>query len=109
MSATLPGPTGAPPVVHPLHAHQLAAALPQTQVATIDRLVRLDEVRHITGLGRSLIYAGMAAGTFPRNVQIARRSVAWRLSDVLGWCANPVVAPSQHDTKPGQAGEALHG
>ena len=58
------------------------------------RLLRRPEVEALTGLARSTIYDGMAAGTFPAPVRLSPRSVAWKLEDVRAWidsrpCARP--------------------
>lgn len=65
-------------------------AQPQTVDTTrqhIDRMLRRKEVEAITGLGRSAIYEGMAAGTFPKNVKIGARAVAWPESVIRQWIA----------------------
>lgn len=51
----------------------------------VDRLVRLPEVKHLTGLGRSSIYSYLQAGAFPQAVRVGERAVAWRLSDLERW------------------------
>ncbi len=59
-----------------------------------DRLVRLPEVEHKTGLKKSSIYAGMKAGTFPRGVALTRGCRAWPESHVDGWI-NQRIAESE--------------
>ena len=51
----------------------------------LDRLMGLREVCEATGVSRSRIYEGMAAGTFPSNRKIGPKSVRWRLSEVRAW------------------------
>lgn len=51
----------------------------------IDRLIRLPEVIHDTGLGRTSIYNGVADGTFPKPVKIGARAIAWRARDIKQW------------------------
>jgi prophage regulatory protein len=46
------------------------------------RLIRLREVKVMTGLGRSTIYADPK---FPRSVKIGARAVAWVESEVREW------------------------
>ena len=41
------------------------------------RMLRLDQVREMTGLGKTKIYELQAAGDFPMRVKITARSVAW--------------------------------
>lgn len=52
-----------------------------------DRLLRLSDVRFLTGLGRSSIYAAMAEGTFPGAVNVTGYAVAWRESEIDAWIA----------------------
>jgi prophage regulatory protein len=49
------------------------------------RLLRLTEVRYVTGLSKSSIYIYMTAGTFPRSMALGSRSVAWLESEVSQW------------------------
>lgn len=49
------------------------------------RLIRLPEVKHITGLSRSTIYSRMAQGAFPASVSLGGRLVAWKEQDVREW------------------------
>ncbi|MFL0789216.1 MAG: helix-turn-helix transcriptional regulator [Prochlorococcus sp.] len=48
-------------------------------------LMRLPEIKQLTGLSKATIYRYMDNGTFPRNVCLGERSVAWRGSDVSEW------------------------
>jgi prophage regulatory protein len=50
-----------------------------------ERLLRRSEVEAMTGRGRSAIYAGIAAGTFPKPVKIGARAVAWPESKIMAW------------------------
>lgn len=49
------------------------------------RFIRLKEVMHITGLGRSSIYNYMAEGRFPKTVSLGGRAVAWVESEIQDW------------------------
>ena len=49
------------------------------------RFIRLKEVMHVTGLGRSSIYNYMAEGRFPKTVSLGGRAVAWVESEVQDW------------------------
>ena len=57
-----------------------------------EKFLRLTEVRSLTALSRSSIYAYMAAGTFPAAVNIGARSVAWIESDITAWIAARIAA-----------------
>lgn len=54
----------------------------------MDRFLRLDEVLHITGLGRNTIYRRIREGSFPKQIRIGPNSVAWRQSDITKWMSN---------------------
>ena len=47
-----------------------------------DKILRRPAVEQVTGKSRSMIYADMAAGTFPRPVSIGKRAVGWLDSDI---------------------------
>ncbi len=59
------------------------------------KLVRLPVVEDRTGLGKSSIYAGVKARTFPAPVRLSARAVAWRESDVDQWIAERTTARGQ--------------
>lgn len=79
-------------VPRPAREH-LGAALPEVPAgaeapAAHDRLVRLREVMHLTGMSRSTIYARMGQGRFPGTVPVAGMA-AWRESEVREWLVGP--------------------
>jgi len=50
------------------------------------RILRLNEVKALTGLSRSTIYAEIAKGKFPRQVKLTgARSVGWYESAITEW------------------------
>lgn len=49
------------------------------------RLIKLKEVIQKTSLGRSTIYEFMTKGTFPKQVSLGVKSVAWLESEVDDW------------------------
>jgi prophage regulatory protein len=57
-----------------------------------NKFLRLAEVRALTALSRSSIYAYMGAGTFPACVNIGARSVAWVDSEINEWIAARIGA-----------------
>ncbi len=67
-----------------------------------DRLLRLADVRFMTGLGKSSIYAAIAEGTFPAAVNVTDYAVAWRESEIDAWIASrtKVVAEPAVPTAP---------
>lgn len=48
----------------------------------MDRILRLPEVRAVTGKSRSSIYQGIANGTFPNSVALGPRSIGFRASSI---------------------------
>jgi prophage regulatory protein len=58
-----------------------------------ERLLRIDDVCFLTGLGRSTIYAKVKGGDFPGPVQLHGACVAWRETEVDTWiAARPAAA-----------------
>ena len=51
----------------------------------VARFVRLPEVMQRCGLSRSSIYQKMADGSFPAQIKISKRSVAWLEGDLIDW------------------------
>ncbi|WP_028454606.1 helix-turn-helix transcriptional regulator [Chitinilyticum litopenaei] len=56
-----------------------------THPAKLDRFVRLPEVRRITGLCTTTIYARIARNEFPKQISCGGRAVAWLESDLIAW------------------------
>ena len=46
------------------------------------RVMRLDEVKKVTGLSKTSIYRFEKTGNFPKKVSIGKRSVGWFESDI---------------------------
>ena len=40
-----------------------------------------------TGLSRATLYRQISEGSFPRQLQLTRRCVAWRESEIESWMA----------------------
>ena len=59
-----------------------------TETRRVTRLIRLPEVRHRVGLGRSTIYRWMAEGKFPKPVQLGGYAVAWAEDEVEAWISD---------------------
>jgi len=60
--------------------------------AISQRLLRLPQVKHLTGLSKSSIYARIAEDSFPRQIPLGSRSVVWLESDIQNWIAEQVSA-----------------
>jgi prophage regulatory protein len=67
------------------------------------RLLRLPEVTRLTSLGRSAIYARVAAGTFPMPLSVSSRCTVWRESEVRAWIDS---LPRGVGPRPGSAAAA---
>jgi prophage regulatory protein len=50
-----------------------------------ERLIRLPQVEHLTGLKRAHIYGLARRGEFPKPVKIGARASAWRQTQVTRW------------------------
>ena len=57
-----------------------------------ERLLRLPEVKHLTGLSKSSIYARIAEDSFPRQISLGARTVVWSESDIQKWSAETISA-----------------
>lgn len=54
-------------------------------------LLRLPEVRALTGLSRSEIYRRMQTD-FPQPVKLGERASAWVFQEVMTWCQARIAA-----------------
>ena len=52
---------------------------------TEHQFIRLNEVKGITSLSKTSIYRLISEGTFPKQIQIGKRSVVWVRSDINNW------------------------
>lgn len=59
----------------------------ETEGLVVDRLIRIREVLHISGLSRSALYARIKNREFPAQVKLSARSSAWVRSEVVAWAA----------------------
>lgn len=55
------------------------------------RLLRLPEVKTMTGLGRSTIWKRAGDGTFPKPVKLGPRTTAWVASEVEQWATDAMA------------------
>lgn len=54
------------------------------------KFLRLNDVKALTGLGRSTIYKYIKLRAFPDAVKLGGRSVAWVEAEVLAWIAERI-------------------
>lgn len=48
-------------------------------------ILRLKDVKKVTGLGRTSIYKFIAEGTFPKSVSLSDRAVGWISTEIDEW------------------------
>ncbi|MGD9773861.1 helix-turn-helix transcriptional regulator [Diaphorobacter sp.] len=65
-----------------------------------ERLLRIDDVCYLTGLGRSTVYAKVKGDAFPNPVQLHGACVAWRESEVDAWIDARPLATAPVPIKP---------
>jgi prophage regulatory protein len=61
------------------------------------KFLRLQQIKSITGLSKSTIYARIAEGTFPKQIPLGPRLVVWVDSDIQNWIAEQVSAAKQQN------------
>lgn len=57
-------------------------------------IIRVTEVKTLTGLSQSTIYRLIKKGRFPAHLQLGERVVGWRLNDIQEWLDNLPVGNS---------------
>ena len=55
-------------------------------------ILRLPQVKAVTGLSRSSIYNYIANGSFPRQVRLGPRCVGWIEQEVDAWVAGLIAS-----------------
>jgi prophage regulatory protein len=63
--------------------------------------VRLPEVKAVTGLSKSSLYALIRASNFPAPVRLGPRTVGWVRSEVKEWAAERVLTSRSAISHPG--------
>jgi len=56
------------------------------------KILRLEDVKHTTGLARTTIYDQVARGEFPRPIKIGTRAIGWIDEEIEGWVQDRVSA-----------------
>jgi prophage regulatory protein len=51
----------------------------------VERLIRIGEVKRLTGLSAATLYRKISAKEFPRPVRLGTAARAWALSEVQDW------------------------
>ncbi len=61
-------------------------------MSTPTRLLRLDDVRQLTGFSKSTIYTLAARGRFPKPIRLGWRFAVWSEAEVRAWIAEVAAA-----------------
>lgn len=64
----------------------------------MQKLLRLNDVKAATGLGRTSLYDLMARGEFPRPVPLSARARGWLESEVRAWQDSRVASRDRRQT-----------
>ena len=56
----------------------------------VERLIRIDEVKRLTGISTATLYRKIALNEFPRPVRLGVVARAWPLSEVQVWIAGRI-------------------
>jgi prophage regulatory protein len=56
----------------------------------LERLIRIDEVKRLTGVSAATLYRKISTKEFPRPVRLGVVARAWPLSEVQSWIAGRI-------------------
>lgn len=62
------------------------------------KIIRLNQVKDVTGLGRSTIYKYIAEGSFPKPISLGDRCVGWLESEIYDWILARVAERDLQET-----------
>ena len=62
-----------------------------------ERLIRISEVKRLTGLSTATLYRKISGREFPRPVQLGVAARAWLLSEVQDWIARRIALRDTHE------------
>jgi prophage regulatory protein len=70
----------------------------QNVTRPVERLIRIGEVKRLTGLSTATVYRKISSKEFPRPVALGVLARAWPLSEVQNWIAGRIaVRGDSHD------------
>ena len=72
-------------------------------------LILRPEVSALVGLSRTSIYRMIREGSFPEPVQVGKRRIAWRQSDLNAWLESRPTGTRSTGTRPTPATKARAG
>lgn len=76
-------------------AREFESLIRQSGGRTKHRILRLPQVKSITGLSRSTIYFRIDLGTFPKQVCLGGRAVGWLEDEIQEWLQDQIDASRQ--------------
>lgn len=95
------------PILPQMVPPPVPAKLARTEVCMSSRdtddmsFLRLAEVKAITGLSKSSIYALIRAHSFPAPIQLGPRTVAWVRSEIRDWATERFLTSRSAASRPG--------
>ncbi len=63
---------------------------------TTTKLIRLPQVKERTGLPKSTIYRKIKERTFPQQISLGEKTVAWLESDIEHWINEKIQASNNN-------------
>ena len=67
----------------------------------MDRVMRLSEVKRITGLSRTTIWEMERAGRFPKHIRLTAKAIGWLESQIAEWIGELAAPPmTEPDRRP---------
>ena len=63
----------------------------QNESRAVERLIRIGEVKRLTGLSTATLYRKISAKEFPRPVRLGANACAWPPSEVQDWIAGRIA------------------
>ena len=63
-----------------------------------DIILRLPQVKQITGLSRSTIYLLISKGTFPKQIKLSERAVGWLENDINKWIEKQIAKSNNYSS-----------
>jgi prophage regulatory protein len=80
---------GAYPSNASIQCRSFAGVINMQQSESSDKILRLPAVLQRTGICKTTVYRRIKDGTFPAMVQLSKRCIGWRESDINRWIASP--------------------
>lgn len=74
----------------------------------VQKVLRRSVVERVAGKTRSSIYAGMAAGAFPKPIKLGSKAVGWLESEIEAWIAERIAERDERE-RLGSSSEDIQG